>query len=247
MAEKAKRETWWYDPIIEIYQKMSPKDSRFTELRNFVWKSIEGLVVSQIKKFIDRKGTTLRRDPELCQKLYGEAYFIFLKACEKWNPIGVVDSEDKKHNPTGVIGANGTHKTTFMTFLWAIIDQELLNIVRLDWYYKNRNIKIARRLLSEGTAELKPEQERFEYNDLLADIKEFLENYSFESDLERDIIWTMIYGIPGDWKKLQQKSKVSPAAFSKARKKTVAKLKESILGHCTPKQKDVLRELLEER
>lgn len=231
VAEKVKWDTSWYDTCVILYQR-----TKITEFRNILWKQVERLMFSRIKKFVaNRKGTALRNNPELIHKLYNEAFFIFLKACDRWNPEGITDAAGK------------LHRTTFVTFLGDIIEQEIMNVVSLDWYYKNRDIKIARRLISERPFEQTPDQELFEKNDLLADIKGFLENYTFENELERDVVWTMIYGIPGDWAKLQKKFKLSISAFSKVRKKTVTKLRDSVLLHCSPKQKDVLRELLEEK
>ncbi len=231
MAEEKKKEekekkvwdTEWYDDLCKMYQR-----TKIPELRNVLWEQVKLLVFSRVRKFItDRRGTALRRNPELCQKINQESFFIFLKACDRWDP------------------ARGTK---FLTFLGDILDQEIMNIVRLDWYYKTRDVKIGNKLLIEKATESRTqEQEEFEKAELLEEIRRLLDEYTFDSELEQDIVWTMIYGVSGDWTRLQRKHKLSIATFTKARKKVIEKLKKYFLDHCDEKQKCVLKEMLETR
>lgn len=221
IKHKKEWDTSWYDDLCKMYQK-----TKIPELRNVLWDQVKLLVFSRVRKFItEHKG--MRRDPDLCQKLNQESFFIFLKACEIWDE---------------------TRKTKFLTFLGDMLNQEIMNIIRLDWYYKNRDIKIYSRLVAEKASETRPlEQEQFEKNELLDAVKQLLDNYIFDSPIERDIIWTTIYGVSGDWTRLRKQYNLSIAVFAKARHKTVDKLKAYILEHCTDKQKCVLKELLEEK
>ena len=217
-----KRDTAWYDDLCKLYQK-----TKIPELRNVLWEQVKLLIYGRIRDYINGKGGfNLKRDPELCQKLYQNAFFIFLKACEIWDE---------------------TRKTKFLTFLGDILDQEVMNVVRLDWYHKTRDYKMGAKLKVENPLEIPPEQEAFEKNDFLEEIKILFENYTFNSMIEKEIVYTMVYGVSGDWSRLQRKSKLSIANFAKLRRKTVENLKNYVLDNCSEKQKTILHEMLEEK
>lgn len=220
---KPKPDTKWYDSLCSLYQQ-----TKIPELRNILWEQVKLLIYQRIRKFVnEKKGIELKKNTDLLQRLNQEAFFIFTKATEVWDPA---------------------RKTKFLTFLGDILDQEIMNIIRMDWYYKTRDFKICRKLMYESSVEQIPiEQEQFEKKEFLEEIKNLLANYGFESELERDIIYTVIYGVAGDWAKLQKKSKLSVAGFSKVRKKITEKMKKYILDNCSEKQKAVLKEILGEK
>ena len=220
--KKEKRDTGWYDDLCKMFQK-----TQIPELRNVLWEQVKLLIYGRIRDFINGKGGfNLKRDPEICQKLYQDAFFIFLKAVRVWDP--------KK-------------KTKFLTFLGDILDQEVMNIIRLDWYHRSRDFRLGAKLKVERVTEFPPEQEDFEKKELLEDIRILFESYSFESQIEKDIIYTTVYGVSGDWSRLQKRSKLSIANFAKLRQKTIGKMKQYVLDNCSDKQKAVLKELLEEK
>ena len=220
MAVKKKWETDWYDDLCKMYQK-----TKIPELRNVLWEQVKLLVYGRVRRFINEKKPFLKREPELCQKLYQESFFVFQKAVDIWDQ---------------------NKKTKFLTFLGDILDQEILNIIRLDFYYRGRDAKIAARLTSEQN-EFPPVQEQFEKQEMLEEVRLLMESYHFENNLEREVTWTMVYGQSGDWTRLQKKSRMSIVAFAKFRKKLVEKLKVYILSQFDEKQKAVLMEVLKEK
>ncbi|OGM08244.1 hypothetical protein A2Z67_00905 [Candidatus Woesebacteria bacterium RBG_13_36_22] len=234
---KEKRETLWYDDLCKLYQK-----TRIPELRNILWEQVKLLLYSRIRKFVtEKKSSILKRDPDLVMQLYQDAFFIFQKACDVWDP---------------------TRNTRFLTFLSDIIDQEVLNIIRLDIYHKVRDSKIKKRIEDEMECFNWPGQigraterkkifvepstctEDFEKEKFFEEVRHMFENYCFENQLERDIVYTTVYGKPGEWVRLQKKSRMSIENFYKLRDATMTKLKHFILENCTKHMKDVLCEVL---
>jgi hypothetical protein len=136
-----------------------------------------------------------------------------------------------------------------MTFLTDIIDQEILNIIRMDLYYKTRDRKLAAKVANaqEVENEINDYEEDFEKEALLEEVRILLENFNFDDVLERDIVYTTLYGKIGDWTRLQKKSGLGIGVFYKAREKTIKKLREYIISSCSDKMKSVLKEVLAEK
>jgi DNA-directed RNA polymerase specialized sigma subunit len=222
-AKRAKLETGWYDVLCQLYQ-----DTKITELRNILWEQVKNLVYGRVHAFIRRKKFSVLADKELCKKIFDDSFLIFIKATEIW---------DKNR------------KTKFLTFLGDILDQEILNIIRLDRYHKSRDKKLEGKLKKQVVDE---PIKFFSYRDqekeeILGEFKELFESFSFKSKLERDIIYTMVYGKMGDWTKLRKESKMSVGKFAKIRQQISIELKEYILEKSSPRMKDVLKEILEEK
>lgn len=223
-----KRETLWYDDLCILYKRtkaMGNKEAS-TALRNVLWDQVKSLINSKIREYIvEKRRSQLRSDPDLCQKLYQEGFLIFQKACDVWNP---------------------DRNTKFLTFLGDILDQEILNIIRLHHYYKTREFKIKVRLTQELGNTIEPEED-VEKLELLERVKNLCESYSFGSELERDIIFTQIYGKLGDWSKLQARSDMGIGSFYKLRDQTLKKLRAHIIENCEPRMQEVLKQVLEEK
>jgi len=227
-----KRDTVWYNDLCILYQRTKALglDKASADLRNILWDQIRSFVHGRVYDFIhEKKASILRKDPDLCSKLYQESFFVFLKACDIW------DQE---------------RKTKFMTFLGDIINQEILNIIRMDLYYRTRDRKLAIKLSNEHKVERENEttgEENFEKDELFEEVHFILENFAFGDELERDIVFTTLYGRMGDWAKLQKKSGLSLSVFYRMRAQTIQKLREHILSCCSDKMKDVLKEVLAEK
>jgi hypothetical protein len=229
---KKKWDTAWYDDLCMLYQKVkSFKDNpqaleAANSLRNVLWDQVKSLINSKVREYIvEKRRSQLRSDPDLCQKLYQEGFFIFQKACDIWNP---------------------DRNTKFLTFLGDILDQEILNIIRLHNYYKTREYKIKARL-SQEVEDVEEHEEDIEKQELLERVKILCESYSFGSQLERNIVFTAIYGKLGDWSKLQATSDMGIGSFYKLRDKTLKAMRAYILANCEPRLQDVLKEILEEK
>jgi DNA-directed RNA polymerase specialized sigma subunit len=215
-------DTKWYDDLLILYQK-----KKIPELRNILWEQVRLLIYGRIRGFIDDwKFGLLKKDAELCAKLYQDAFFYFTKACDKWDP---------------------SFKTKFITFLGDCINQDILNNVRLYFYHLLRDKKIQQKIVDSGEDEKTESQEDFEKNELLEEVRVIFENYVFESKLERDIAYTIIYGTQGDWNRLQRKSKMSIDDFYKYRKSLLDKLKKHLEEKCSPRMKDVLQNMMEKQ
>lgn len=221
MSEKKYGDTSWYDDLCLLYQK-----TKIPELRNVLWEQVKLLLYSRVRGFInEKKSAILKKDPDLCQQLYQDVFFIFQKACDIWDP---------------------SRKTKFLTFLGDIVDQEILNIIRLNLYHKSRDNKIKTKLNAEFELPVSTTED-FEKEELLSEVKQLFENFSFNSMLERDIVYTTVYGKSGDWSRLQKKSKKSIADFFKLRTEVMEKLKKHVLDNCSPRMKEILQNVLEEK
>jgi hypothetical protein len=222
---KAKPDTNWYDDLIILCQrtKMLGLVYATDSLRNIGWEQMKGIVHGRVHKHVrDRK---LLYDRDLCFKLFQESFFVYCKAVNIWDR---------------------SRKTKFLTFLGDILDQELMNIVRMHQYYKSRDKKLEIKLMGQVVDEPIPffTEEDNEKSKVLEEIKTLLDNFGFESELERDIVDTIIYGRIGDWGKLQRKSNLGAANFSKLRKHVVEKLRNYILANCSEKVKEILQDIV---
>ena len=230
-AKRAKINTEWYDDLCSLYQKT--KTLELTDvanaLRNIFWDQVRGIVHGRVHEFVRiKKPSLLLRDRDLVQKLFQESFFIFCKACNIW---------DKKR------------KTKFLTFLGDILDQEILNIIRLDWYYKSRDRKLEGKLRDQVVDEPIPffDEEQQEREHVLEEVKVLVENFSFGSEIERDIVRTIIYGKVGDWIRLRKKSGLGIGKFNKVRQEIIEKLKSYIKEKSSPKVRDVILEIVSEK
>jgi hypothetical protein len=228
---KVKINTEWYDDLCRLYQKTKCLElsEASSNLRNILWEQVKGIVHGRVHEFIrERKSVLLLRDRDLSQKLFQESFFIFVKAADIWDT---------------------NRKTKFITFLGDILDQEILNIIRLDKYGKDRHYKINNKLkyfTGEEQVHLYDETSK-EREDVLIEIKDLMESMPFQNEIERDIIYTLVYGKAGDWGKLQKKSGLKPINFNKLRKLTVEKVKSYILDKSSTKVKDVITEIINEK
>jgi hypothetical protein len=225
---KPKPNTNWYDDLILLYQKTRDLGlkSVSSELRNIGWEQMRGIVQGRVHKHIRER--RLIGDRDLVQKLFQESFFIFVKATEIWD---------------------FTRKTKFLTFLGDILDQELMNIVRLDRYHKGRDRKIESKLRSQVVSEPMTffNEEDHEKEQVLSEVKGLLESFSFEEPSERDVAFTFIYGRSGDWMKLQKKYGLSISKFNRLRKLVISKLKNHILTNSSDKVKALLEGILKEK
>lgn len=226
MGEKEKLDNAWYDDLVVMYQK-----TKIPELRNVLWEQVKLLIYSLVRRFInEKKSSILKRDSELCKKLYDDAFFIFCKCCDSYDP---------------------SKKTKFLTFLGYKVPQDIRNTISLHYYHKNRDQQIEKKVEDEMSVkeshEIHDVAENFESEVLLDEIRILFENFSFETPLERDVIYTLMYGKSGDWKKLQKKSKLTPVEFNRFRSRVVEKLRKHIVDSCSPKMRDVLQEWLHEK
>ena len=224
LLHKDKRDTGWYDNLCDLYQR-----THIDSLRNILWEQVRGLVHGRVYQFIrEKKATILRRDPELCQKLFQESFFIFVKAVDIW---------DRKR------------RTKFLTFLGDMLNQEILNKIRLHLYHRTRDWKLEVKLKAseDFVAHTEPFKDNaFEREDFYADIRTLFENFAFSDEIDRDIAYTLVYGKIGDWTKLQKKSGLGIGVFYKKRTDLIDKLRVYILENSTPKMKAILEEVLSE-
>jgi len=223
ISKKAKIETAWYDDLCILYQR-----TKIPDLRNLLWEQVKNVVYARVHEFIREKKPYLRKNKELSQKLFQESFFIFIKATDIW---------DKKR------------KTKFLTFLGDILDQEILNIIRLDNYHKARDKKIEDKLRREILDEpfSFSGEEQYEKSEVLEELRILFENFNFSSQLDRDIINTIIYGKVGDWVRLQKKSDLSAGKFNRRRREVLGELRGYIEKKGTPRVRAVIKEILNER
>lgn len=231
IAKKPKINTDWYDDLCLVYQKTKKLElnSVANSLRNVFWEQVKGIVHGRVHEFVrNKKPSLLVKDRDLIQKLFQESFFIFCKACNIW---------DKKR------------KTKFLTFLGDILDQEILNIIRLDYYYKSRDKKLEVRLREQIIDEpiQFQDEERQERESILEEVRTLLENFTFSSNIERDIVHTMIYGKTGDWTKLRKKSGLGFGKFTKTRQEVINKLKEYIENSTSQKTKAVIVDIISKK
>jgi hypothetical protein len=224
LVYKDKRDTGWYDDLCDLYQR-----THIASLRNILWEQVRGLVHGRVHQFIrEKKSTILRRDPELCQKLFQESFFIFVKAVDIW---------DRKR------------RTKFLTFLGDILNQEILNKIRLHLYHRQRDWKLEMKLkMSEDFVPHTPpfKDNAFEREEFYDEIRTLFENFSFADEIDRDIAYTMIYGKIGDWAKLQKKSGLGIGGFYRKRMELIEKLRTYITDSSTPKMKAIIEEIMSE-
>jgi hypothetical protein len=222
-----KPDTKWYDDLCLLYQK-----TRIPELRNVLWDQVRGIVHGRVHQFIrEKKVSILLHNQDLCQKLFQESFFIFVKAVDIWDP---------------------SRNTKFLTFLGDILNQEILNIIRLDLYYKTRDKKLEDKLklhypIEEQVNESRDYDEDFERQEMLEEMKTLFENYPFKNQIDRDIVYTMIYGKMGDWSKLSKRLGVGLGKLYKMRLQIIEDLRNYIEAHCSTRLKCILQELLVEK
>jgi hypothetical protein len=220
---KEKKDTLWYDKLCILVQEVKETEpAASSALRNILWEQVKLLLYARVRDFInEKKSAILKRDPELCQQLYQDVFFIFQKACNIWDPA---------------------RKTKFITFLGDIIDQEILNVIRLDLYHKNRDRKIFKRM-SENFEGL-PDKSDVDRGKTLEEVKHLFENYSFKSELERMIIRTIMYGKKGDWLRVQRKSHMVAGNFYRLKRETINRLKTYLLENGSPYLKEYLEDII---
>lgn len=228
VSKRVKPDTNWYNDLILLYRKAKELElpAVYSALRNIGWDCMKGLVHGRVHEHIRKRKLLVNRD--LCQKLFQESFFIYIKATDIWDP---------------------GRGTKFLTFLGDILDQELMNIVRMDNWYRTRDKKLEYKLRSQVISESEefPDEESKEKEMVLEEIKELLEKFSFDSRLERNIVNTIIYGKSGDWTKLRKESGVSSIKFSKIRKEIIEKLKKYILEGSSTRVKDLLHDIVTEK
>lgn len=223
----SKPDTKWYDDLCILYQK-----TQIPDLRNVLWDQVRGIVHGRVHEFIrEKKVSILLHNRDLCQKLFQESFFIFVKAVNIWDP---------------------SRNTKFLTFLGDILNQEILNIIRLDLYYKNRDKKLETKLKAQNPVEEQVANTvdiecSFERQEMLDEVRELFENFPFESQTDRDIVYTMIYGKMGDWSRLSKRLGIGPGKLYKMRLQIVEKLRNHIETNCSTKLKCVLKEVLVEK
>ncbi len=230
-AKRLKINTEWYDELCLLVQRTKTLDLEAvsSSLRNILWEQVRGIVHGRVHEFVRvRKPSLLVKDTDLAQKLFQESFFIFCKACNIW---------DKNR------------KTKFLTFLGDILDQEILNIIRLEYYHRSRSRKLEGKLKGQVIDESIPfyDEESRERDLVLEEVRTLIESYKFSSKLERDIINTIIYGKVGDWVKLRKKSGLGVAKFNKTRQLVVEKLKTYISEKSSSKTRDVILEIVSEK
>ncbi len=224
LLHKGKRDTGWYDDLCELYQR-----THIDSLRNILWEQVRGLVHGRVHQFIrEKKATILRRDPELCQLLFQESFLIFVKAVDIW---------DRKR------------RTKFLTFLGDILNQEILNKIRLHLYHRQRDWKLEAKL--KASSDFVPHTEAFKDNAFERDefyesIKVLFDGFSFDDEIDRDIAYTMVYGKIGDWTRLQKKSGLGIGVFYRKRTDLKDKLRNYIIENSTPKMKAIIEEIMGE-
>lgn len=224
LLRKDKRDTGWYDDLCELYQR-----THIDSLRNILWEQVKGLVYGRVHQFIrEKKSTILRRDQELSQLLFQESFLIFVKAVNIW---------DRRR------------RTKFLTFLGDILNQEILNKIRLHLYHKQRDWKLEAKL--KTSSDFVPHTEPFKDNafereEFYAEIKVLFDAFSFDDEIDRDIAYTMVYGKIGDWTKLQRKSGLGIGGFYRKRTNLVEKLRVYIIENSTPKMKVIIEEIMSE-
>lgn len=225
--KKEKRDTQWFDDLVILYQKIKVTEPEpASTLRNVLWEQVKLLLYSRVRDFInEKKSAILKRDPELCQQLYQDVFFIFQKACDIWDPL---------------------RKTKFITFLGDIADQEILNVIRLNLYHKTRDRKIFRRM-SDNFDDRFPDKSEVDRGKFLEEMKHLFETYSFESELERTIVRTIMYGKKGDWPRIIRKSRLGVGKFYRIKKEIIGRLKDYILKNCSSSfMKEALEEIIGE-
>lgn len=225
---KVKFDTSWYDDLALLYQKTRDLGVIYasTELRNLGWDQIQGIVYNRVHSYIRKRKTSVLSDRDLCQKLFQESFFIFVKALDIWDR---------------------NRKTKFLTFLGDILNQEIMNIVRLDRYHKTRDYKIEKRIQSQKIDEPIPflNEESIEKEGVLEEVKVILNNIVFETQLERDLVNAIIFGDTKDLSELRKSSKMSVLTFSAYKDQVKEKLKQEILSKSSEKAKAVIQEIVE--
>jgi hypothetical protein len=126
------------------------------------------------------------------------------------------------------------------------LDNEITNRIRLESYYKNRDKKIELKLTDLALPSEEFEEDYFEREIFLDRIRELFEDFSFTTELERNIAQVMVYGKMGDWKKLRVSSKLAIGKFFKVREKVIADLKLYLEVNLDDKEKILLKEFLAE-
>jgi hypothetical protein len=228
IPKRQKINTEWYDDLVLLYQKTKGLGLKevSSSLRNIGWENLRGFIHGKVHEHIRTK--RLQYDRDLCQKLFQESFFIFCKVIDIWDP---------------------SRKTKVMTWLGDCLPQELMNNVRLTQYHKSRDRKIASRLRNQvvdesATFDNEEDQER---KSVLEEVHDLLENLTFNTDLERKIAFTMIYGRAGDWRRLQKSSGLGAGKFGKVRKQVVEKLRSYIMDNCSIRAKEILTDLVLEK
>jgi len=225
--KREKKDTQWYDDLAVLYQKIKDTEpTAASALRNILWEQVKLLLYSRVRDFVnEKKSAILKRDPELVQTLYQDVFFIFQKSCDIWDP---------------------TRKTKFITFLGDIADQEILNVIRLNLYHKTRDRKIFRRM-SDNFDDRFPDKSEVDRGKFLEEMKHLFESYSFESELERTIVRTIMYGKKGDWPRIIRKSRLGVGKFYRIKKEIIGRLKDYILKNCSSSfMKEALEEMIGE-
>jgi hypothetical protein len=224
LLRKGKKDTGWYDDLCDLYQR-----THIDSLRNILWEQVRGLVHGRVHQFIrEKKSAILRRDPDFCQVLFQESFFIFVKAVDIW---------DRKR------------RTKFLTFLGDILNQEILNKIRLHLYHKQRDWKLETKLKisSDFVPHTEPFKDNaFERDEFFEDIKILFDGYSFADEIDRDIAYTMVYGKIGDWTRLQKKSGLGIGGFYRKRSDLKEKLRKYIIENSTPKMREIIEEIMGE-
>lgn len=221
--EEFKTDTKWYDDLVVLFHKTG-----IESIRNVLWDQVKGLVYGRVHDFI-RQSSYLRYDNDLCQKLFQESFFIFVKAVDIWDV---------------------TRKTKFITFLGAMLDQEIKNIIRLEHYHKNRDKKIEVKIKDKTPPHnwiLPSHETNLDRNEFFEEIREIIENFPFENQTERDVVFTIIYGEMGDWSKLRKRLDIGIGKLYKIRAKAIERLRIHIKENCSEKMKTVLGEVIAEK
>jgi len=225
---KVKFDTSWYDDLALLYQKTRDLGITYasTELRNLGWNQIQGIVYNRVHTYIRKRKSLVLSDKDLVQKLFQESFFIFVKALNIWDR---------------------NRKTKFLTFLGDILNQEIMNIVRLDRYHKTRDYKIEKRIQNQKIDE--PirffDEECIEKESVLEEVKVILNSIVFETQLERDLVNTIIFGDAKDLSKLRKSSKMSVLTFLSFKDKIKERLKQEILSKSSEKTKSIIKEIVE--
>lgn len=226
-----KDDTKWYDDLCWLYQincALSRSETAY-QIRNLLWEQVKGLVQGRVHEFIrNRRAAALKYDKDLSQKLFQESFFVFVKACDVWD---------------------SSRKTKFLTFLGDILDQEILNIIRLDNYHKFRDKKLEIRINQNSMVDDPEEtvEDNLEKNKMFDEIKDMIENFPFENPTERDVIYTIIYGKMGDWAKLRERLGLGIGKLYKIRSNAIQRLREHILQNCSSKVREVINEVVNEK
>lgn len=226
--KKSRYNTEWYDDLALLYQKTRDLGVIYasTELRNLGWDQIQGIVYNRVHSYIRKRKTSVLSDRDLCQKLFQESFFIFVKALDIWDR---------------------NRKTKFLTFLGDILNQEIMNIVRLDRYHKTRDYKIEKRIQSQKIDEPIPflNEEGLEKESVLAEVRNILNDIVFESQLERDLVNAITFGDVKDLSELRKSAKMSVLSFSAYKDQVKEKLRQEILSKSSEKAKAVIQEIVQ--